>query len=73
MKIKEYEQKHPIDTYGESLYYSIDFFFNDGSTSRIICIDYGNKFSEESGFKDNLTIALTTKKFTVWLNTKAYK
>ena len=64
-----YDGIHDLDK--ESLFYSVDFNFKDGSASRIICTDYAKK-SEENGFNDNLAVYLFEKKFNTWANTEAY-
>ena len=60
---------HDLDN--ESLFYSVDFNFRDGSSSRIICTDYAKK-SEKNGFYDNLAVYLFESKFNKWSQTEAY-
>ena len=64
-----YDGVHDLDN--ESLFYSVDFNFKNGSTSRIICTDYAKK-SEENQFFDNLAVYLFESKFNKWANTEAY-
>ena len=64
-----YDGIHDLDN--ESLFYSVDFNFKDGSASRIICTDYAKK-SEKNGFNDNLAVYLFESKFNIWANTEAY-
>ena len=64
-----YEGIHDLDN--ESLYYSVDFNFKNGSVSRIICTDYAKK-SEDNEFYDNLAVYLFGSKFNEWANTEAY-
>ncbi len=68
-KENSYDGVHDLDN--ESLFYSIDFNFKNGSASRIICTDYAKK-SEENQFYDNLAVYLFGSKFNKWANTEAY-
>tara|TARA_B100001142_G_scaffold292479_1_gene311368 strand:+ start:565 stop:1134 length:570 start_codon:yes stop_codon:yes gene_type:complete len=68
-KENSYDGLHDLDN--ESPFYSIDFDFTNGSTSRIICTDYKKKL-EEKGYNDNLAVYLFESKFNTWANTEAY-
>ena len=68
-KENSYDGLHDLDN--ESPFYSIDFDFKNGSTSRIICTDYKKKL-EEKGYNDNIALYLFESKFNTWANTEAY-
>lgn len=68
-KENSYDGKHDLDN--ESPFYSIDFNFKNGSTSRIICTDYKKKLNNK-GYNDNLAVYLFESKFNTWSNTEAY-
>ena len=68
-KENSYDGLHDLDN--ESPFYSIDFDFNNGATSRIICTNYKKKL-ENNGYNDNLAVYLFESKFNTWANTEAY-
>ena len=68
-KENSYDGLHDLDN--ESPFYSIDFDFKNGSTSRIICTNYQKKL-ENNGYNDNLSVYLFESKFNTWANTEAY-
>jgi hypothetical protein len=71
-KLKEYKETHPGDTSGNSEYTSTDFDFNDGSSLRIVCTDWGKEF-EADNYHDNIDVSLASSKFNNWLENEAYK
>jgi hypothetical protein len=70
-KLKEYKETHPGDTSGNSEYTSTDFDFNDGSSLRIVCTDWGKEF-EADNYHDNIDVGLSSSKFNNWLENEAY-
>ena len=68
-KEDSYEKTHNLDS--DSIVYSFDFDFKDGSTARIICTDWSKKM-EDDDYPDNLAVYLFNSEFNKWLNTKAY-
>ena len=70
-KLNEYTNTHPGDTSGNSEYTSTDFDFNNGSSLRIVCTDWGKEF-EADNYHDNIDVSLASSKFNNWLNNEAY-
>jgi len=68
-KENSYEATHNLDL--DSIFYSFDFGFKDGSTARIICTDWSKKM-EDDNYPDSLAVYLFSSEFNKWLNTKAY-
>ena len=71
-KLKEYKETHPGDTSGNSEYTSTDFDFNNGSSLRIVCTDWGKEL-EADNYHDNIDVSLASSKFNNWLENEAYK
>ncbi|MDC6479714.1 hypothetical protein PQY92_02395 [Candidatus Pelagibacter sp.] len=71
-KLNEYTNTHPGDTSGNSEYTSTDFDFNNGSSLRIVCTDWGKEL-EADNYHDNIDVSLASSKFNNWLENEAYK
>jgi hypothetical protein len=71
-KLNEYTNTHPGDTSGNSEYTSTDFDFNNGSSLRIVCTDWGKEL-EADNYHDNIDVSLASSKFNNWLDNEAYK
>ena len=71
-KLNEYTNTHRGDSSGNSKYTSTDFDFNDGSSLRIVCTDWGKEF-EADNYHDNIDVSLASSKFNNWLENEAYK
>ena len=56
-------QFHVTDKTNKSTYDRVDFLFESGDSAYIICYDWSNTM----GHVDHLSIGLTTKEFTDWL------
>ena len=70
-KLNEYTQNHQGDSSGNSKFTSTDFDFNDGSSLRIVCTDWGKEF-EANNYHDNIDVSLASSKFNNWLLNEAY-
>ena len=70
-KLNEYTNTHRGDSSGNSKYTSTDFDFNDGSSLRIVCTDWGKEF-EADNYYDNIDVSLASSKFNNWLENEAY-
>ncbi len=71
-KLNQYTQPHQADLSGNSIFSSSDFDFNDGSSLRIICVDWGKEF-EADGYHDHIDVGMTSSKFLNWLINEAYQ
>ena len=71
-KLNEYTNTHSGDTSGNSEYTSTDFDFNNGSSLRIVCTDWGKEL-EADNYHDNIDVSLASSKFNNWLENEAYK
>ena len=71
-KLNEYTNTHPGDTNGNSEYTSTDFDFNNGSSLRIVCTDWGKEL-EADNYHDNIDVSLASSKLNNWLENEAYK
>ena len=71
-KLNEYTQAHQADPSGNSIFTASDFDFNDGSSLRIFCVDWGKEF-ESNGYYDHIDVGLTSSKFFNWLINEAYQ
>ena len=67
------EYSHRIDKSKKSLVRTVNYNLNDGSLVHIACYDWSNKLETEKGYKDSLIIAIASKEFVKWQETKAYK
>ena len=66
-----YEQKHPGDASGNTIYFSHDFNFDSGDVIRVVCTNWGKEMEADSYF-DSIDISISVKEFIDWLNNKAY-
>ena len=71
-KLNEYTDTHPGDTSGNSEYTSTDFDFNNGSSLRIVCTNWGKEL-EADNYHDNIDVSLASSKLNNWLENEAYK
>ncbi len=71
-KLNKYTETHQGDPSGNSKFAASDFDFNDGSSLRIVCTDWGKEF-EADGYHDNIDVGMTSSKFYNWLYSEAYK
>ena len=67
VKIKRFDADYIADKSGESKVRYIDFIFNDGSASRVICYDMSEKYHEKNE-EDSLYTVVNSKEFMSWLN-----
>jgi hypothetical protein len=65
-------KNHAYDKTGNSKTISNYFNLSSGRI-RIMCTDWSSKFTNEKNWKDNLSVSIYSKKFSEWLNNKAYK
>ena len=70
--LNEYTTPHQGDPSGNSTVTSSDFNFNDGSSLRIMCVDWGKEF-EADGYHDHIDVGLASSKFFNWLKNEAFK
>ena len=68
-KKHSYTKNHPQDETGESIFHSVDFYFENGGGSRVMCIDW----SEKMEFIDHLRITISSEEFRNFVNNEAYK
>ena len=68
VKILRFDADYIGDKSGESKVRYIDFIFNDGSASRIICYDLSEKYHEKNNDQDLLYTVVNSKEFMNWLN-----
>jgi len=71
-KLDEYTQNHNVDSSGNSKFTSIDFNFNNGSSARLVCTDWGKEFEAKNYF-DNIDVGMASSKFNSWLTNEAYE
>ena len=67
-KIYRFDADDPTDKSGESKVRHVDFIFNDGSASRVICYDLSEKLHEKNNEQDSLYTVINSKEFMDWLN-----
>ena len=70
-KLNQYTQHHQADPSGNSKFAASDFDFNDGSSLRLLCVDWGKEF-EADGYHDHIDVGLSSSKFSNWLINEAY-
>ena len=71
-KLNKYTQTHRGDPGGNSKFTASDFDFNDGSSLRIVCTDWGKEF-EADNYHDNIDVGMVSSNFYNWLVHEAYK
>ena len=71
-KKHSYTKNHPQDETGESMFHSVDFYFEDGGSSRVMCIDWSDNF-EKNKFIDHLRITISSEEFVKFINNEAYR
>ena len=64
-------KKHPSDPTGKSFYTYTSYELNDGVIS-LECTDWSNSITSNKNWQDNLSVHIKTKKFSDWLDFKAY-
>ena len=69
-KLNQYTQ-YQADPSGNSKFAASDFDFNDGSSLRLLCVDWGKEF-EADGYHDHIDVGLSSSKFSNWLINEAY-
>ena len=52
---------------------SINFKFKSGDYVEVVCYDYYNEYTDETGFVDNLRVSMNRKELKEWVRDKAYK
>ena len=65
--IDRFDREYSGDKSGESKVRYVDFLFNDGSASRVICYDMSEKFHANND-EDTLYTVVNSKEFMTWLN-----
>ena len=65
-------KNHAYDKTGNSKTISNYFNLSSGRV-RIMCTDWSSKLTAEKNWNDNLQVSIYSKKFSEWLNNKAYK
>ena len=68
VKIQRFDADYIGDKSGESKVRHVDFIFNDGSASRVICYDLSEKLHEKNNEQDSLYTVINSKEFMDWLN-----
>ena len=51
----------------------IKFKFKSGDYVEVVCYDYYNEYTDETGFVDNLRVSMNRKELSEWIRDKAYK
>jgi hypothetical protein len=69
VEITDFKKNKHSNNYPNSYNYETSFLFKNKDKIRLYCMDW----SDSSGFKDHLSLDLSTKEFRVWLNSNAYK
>ena len=64
---------HKADKSGKSKATVVEFWFNNGDLSRVICTDWGKKLEKENRWRDELKIILNAKEFADFLMYEYYK
>tara|TARA_B100001540_G_scaffold291246_1_gene288615 strand:+ start:76 stop:663 length:588 start_codon:yes stop_codon:yes gene_type:complete len=72
IKYTKHDAPHGADKSGESFTYGYVFFLDRGSVD-LYCVDWSDKITKSKGWGDNLTIALTSDKFTKFLTGKPFE
>ena len=67
VKIDKFTSDYIGDKSGKSKVKYVDFLFNDGSASRVICYDLSEKYHEE-GDQDTLYTVVNSKEFMKFIN-----
>ncbi len=58
---------------GHGTLHSIMFKFKSGDYVEVVCYDYYNEYTDETGFVDNLRVSMKRKELKEWIRDKAYK
>ena len=60
-------KKHDVDKSGKSTTSQINFWFKSGEVVSIELLDWSEKFTNEKGWTDNLSVILYTSDFAQWM------
>ena len=66
-------KKHEADKSGNSKSTVVEFWFDNGDLSRVICTDWSKKFENEKNYRDDLAVIFNSKEYANFLIYEAYK
>ena len=68
VQLNNYPKYEHSNSYPNSFVYSTQFDFKNNDLIRIYCLDWSTKVSEDTGWKDNLSLSISTSDYRKFLS-----